>query len=104
MKLKQRDHPVRTYLDPDLYKWVAEEAKRKRCSTSQVVRNSVAQAAVLVSFDHQRYKILTEEGWKFEHELFDGEKIACVNQETGVVELKLCEFPKEVGVGINNLR
>lgn len=33
-----RKHPTKIYFDPDIWEWLKEEAKRLRCSVSEVVR------------------------------------------------------------------
>jgi len=89
----QSENPVRTYLDPEHHAWVTEEAKRRRCSIAQVLRDLVAQAASsdsapkpLVALTSQ-HKVLTESGWKPVSELAEGEALACAGSREGVVFL-----------------
>lgn len=89
----QSENPVRTYLDAEHHAWVTEEAKRRRCSIAQVLRDLVAQAASKNSNSEApvaltpEHKVLTESGWKAVSELSEGELLGCVDSEQRVVFL-----------------
>lgn len=89
----QSENPVRTYLDSEHHAWVTEEAKRRRCSIAQVLRDLVAQAASEHSTPEPpvaltpKHKVLTESGWKAVSELSEGELVGCADSGEKVVFL-----------------
>lgn len=101
--MSQRENPVRTYLPSDLNQWVSEEAKRRRCSISHLIRDLVAKAkeentikANAATSDHL---VLAEGGWKRVDEIEEGERIAIWNPETKMVELHSVRWDWVVSIG-----